>query len=159
MRSVATIATRALLAAAGWWAISEGRTSLWPWGVVAVCAAVSLSLLLSPPGRGTGLRPVAALRFAAAFLGGSSRGALDVASRAVRPGPPIAPGFLKYRLRLPPGPPRHLFAATVSLLPGTLSTRLEGGVLTVHVLDLGLPVAETLERVEARVAAVFGEPL
>jgi hypothetical protein len=31
-------------------------------------------------------------------------------------------------------------------------------VLTVHVLDAGLPVGETLARLERRVAAVFAAP-
>lgn len=159
MSAVRSVVPRSLLATVGWWALSEGRASLWPWGVLAVAGAVALSLLLSPPGRLSPPRPVGALRFAGSFLLGSLRGAIDVAARAFRPGPPVAPGLLEYWLRLPPGTPRHLFTATVSLLPGTLSTRLEDETLIVHVLDAGMPVAETLARIEARVAALFGERL
>jgi multicomponent Na+:H+ antiporter subunit E len=50
---------------------------------------------------------------------------------------------------------RNLFICTVSLLPGTLSTALEGHKLVVHALDVGRPVEHELNIIENRVAAVF----
>jgi multicomponent Na+:H+ antiporter subunit E len=50
---------------------------------------------------------------------------------------------------------RNLFICTVSLLPGTLSTAIEGHKLLIHALDVGRPIEHELNMIENRVAAVF----
>jgi multicomponent Na+:H+ antiporter subunit E len=102
-----------------WWALLEGRTYLWPAPLPAVAAALAASLALSPPGSRTGaLRLQALPAFAWAFVAGSAAGALDVARRAFHRRVPLDPAFLEYRVALPAGAPRSLFAAAVTLLPG-----------------------------------------
>ena len=75
------------------------------------------------------------VRFVPFFLMRSLLGGVDVAWRAFHPGMPIAPEFIEYPLRLPPGLARVFMANTVSLLPGTMSTEIGENCLTVHVLD------------------------
>jgi len=48
-----------------------------------------------------------------------------------------------------------LLALLVSLMPGTLAARLEGGRLTLHALDTRLPIASEVRRLEALVAALY----
>jgi multicomponent Na+:H+ antiporter subunit E len=153
--ALASIAVRTAVLAVVWWTLAEGRTYLWPAGVAAVAAAVAASLLLSPPGSSPRLRPQGLPGFVAAFLVGSVRGGADVAARAFRRRVDLEPALVDYELRLPSGAARHLFAATVSLLPGTLSVRLAGDVLTVHLLDGGADATEVLGALERRVAALF----
>lgn len=150
-----SIVVRTAVLALLWWTLAEGRTYLWPAGVAAVAAAVAVSLLLSPPGSSPRLRPRGLPGFAWAFLVGSVRGGADVAARVFRRQVDLEPALVDYELRLPPGVPRHLFAATVSLLPGTLSVRLAGEVLTVHLLDGGADATEVLGALERRVIALF----
>jgi multisubunit Na+/H+ antiporter MnhE subunit len=45
------------------------------------------------------------------------------------------------------------------LLPGTLSTAIEGHKLVIHALDVGRPVEHELNIIENRVAAVFKHPV
>jgi multicomponent Na+:H+ antiporter subunit E len=47
-------------------------------------------------------------------------------------------------------------ADIVSLLPGTLSVELTADSLTLHVLDVRRPPDAELDRLEARVAELFG---
>lgn len=90
------------------------------------------------------------------FLIRSILGGTDVAWRAFHPGMPIDPYLLKYPIRLPPGLPRVFMANTVSLLPGTLSAELGSTYLNVHVLNKRKDVLSELEKLERRVAALFG---
>jgi multicomponent Na+:H+ antiporter subunit E len=153
-----SVAIRAALLAAVWWALLEGRTYLWVAALPALAAALGASLVLSPPGRRVAtIRPHALPAFTWTFVTGSARGALDVAGRAFHRRVPLDPAFIDYRLGLPPGAPRSLFTAIVSLLPGTLSVRLDDAVLTVHVLDRSLPTHAALVRLERRVGDLFGE--
>jgi multicomponent Na+:H+ antiporter subunit E len=148
---------RAVVLVAVWWSLAEGDLDSWTLAVVALPLALLASLALLPPS-GLHARPAGLLRLAAFFVRQSLAGGADVARRAVDPALPLAPGFVEYRLRLPVGAPRIVFAATVSLLPGTLSARLGPRSLTIHLLDGRLPVEETLGELERRVGAAFGLP-
>lgn len=136
-----------------WWVLS-GDLSSWRFGVPAALAAALVFTLL-PATASWRLRPIGALRFAAWYLVESIRGGIDVALRALRPSLPLAPGFVDYRTRLPRGPARTCFVAVIGLLPGTLTAKIAGDRLTIHVLDTGLPVERSLERLEDRIAAMF----
>jgi multicomponent Na+:H+ antiporter subunit E len=138
-----------------WWALAGNAAADWRVAPIAVAAALWVALRHARPA-GTRLAPAGLLRFLPFFLWQSLHGGVDVVRRAFDPRLPLAPAFIAYDLRLPPGPPRIWFANTVSLLPGTLSARLGEDRLLVHVLDHRLPVRADLAVVERRVGAVFG---
>jgi multicomponent Na+:H+ antiporter subunit E len=92
------------------------------------------------------------------FLWESLRGGIDVALRAFRPRLPLSPAIIQYRLRLPPGPAPVMMASLVSLMPGTLAM-ISGAWLRVHVLDDGRDYQDDLQRLEEKVARVFGVAL
>ena len=157
-RTALTRAGWVALGAAGlWWVLAGPEKALHPLGVLAVVLAVAASLAL-PAGRSVGIRLVALPGLAAFFLRASVVGGTDVAWRAIHPRLPIRPGFVHYRCHLLHGPPLTLFMGIVSLLPGTLSVRLEGRLLTVHVLDRDARPADGLRDLERRVAALFPSP-
>ncbi len=124
-------------------------------GVAFVALATAASLKLTPV-REWQVRIPGALRYAAYFAHQSVAGGVDVARRVLSPSMPIDPDIVRYRMRLEPRQARVLFTDTVSLLPGTLSAGIDDTHITVHVLDRGLPVAESLADVEDRVADVYG---
>lgn len=147
-----TLVGRTLLLAALWWAAAEGRplnASLAAAGVLLAAAASTLR----PP---VGWAPRGSVRFAGFFLLESLRGGLDVALRAVRPGPPLRPGFATFDLWLDDPQSQLVVARTISLLPGTLAVDLDGDRLTLHVLDVGMPNEQLLRRCERRVAQLHG---
>ena len=85
----------------------------------------------------------------------SIRGGWDVARRVIDPKLPIAPGFVRFRMRLPEGAAQHLFANVISLLPGTVTVRVEGNEVLVHAIDVESSVADGLREIETRVARLF----
>lgn len=117
--------------------------------------AVVASLRLTPS-RTWRIRPLGVLRYAWYFIHQSVLGGVDVALRAIRPSMPLDPMIVRYRMRLSPEHARVVFADTLSLLPGTLSTGFEGDSMTLHVLDCELPIEQSLRDVEERVADIFG---
>lgn len=127
-------------------------------GAIAAALAATANRRIAVP-RAARFRLVGFLRFIPYFLRISLLGGVDVARRAFLPSMPIEPGFLKFPLRLdPPGPGAAFFAAVISLIPGTLCVEHEGGQsVLVHVIDLQAPVNEELQRLEEKVAAIFGE--
>jgi multicomponent Na+:H+ antiporter subunit E len=148
---------RLLLFASGWFVLTEGSAGGWVIAALAVAAATlaSAKLLPSPV---TGWRVRGMARFVPFFLHQSLAGGLDVAARALAPSRAIAPAVIEYPLRLPDGPARRFFAATMGLLPGTLAAQLHRDHVSVHVLDATLPVLVTLRALEARTADLFGLP-
>jgi multicomponent Na+:H+ antiporter subunit E len=139
-----------------WWVLADGAMDSWLIGAPAVLFATLASVVLLPPvsWSSTGI-----IRFVPFFLWRSLYGGVDVAMRALHPRLPISPGMVNYRWRLPPGLPQVFMANTVSLLPGTLSAELDEEYLRVHVLDGRKDCLSELEKVEQRVAAVFGASL
>lgn len=103
-------------------------------------------------------RPHRLAAFAAFFVVASFRGGIDVAWRALHPGMPIDPRFVRFPLDLPPGQPRTLMVSTLSLMPGTLSADLEddGRTLVVHVLTA--EAEASVAWLQARVARLFALP-
>ncbi|MDF1542069.1 MAG: Na+/H+ antiporter subunit E [Anaerosomatales bacterium] len=146
---------RAVVFAAVWWVVAEADPEGWVFGIPFVALATGASLALTPT-REWRIRPVGALRYAGYFIQQSVLGGIDVSMRAIKPSLPIDPLILRYRMRLVPEYARVLFADTVSLLPGTLSSGFEDDTMTLHVLDCELDVEQSLRDVEERVADVFG---
>lgn len=158
--SVALVARTAGFALA-WWAVSEGDLSMARYGAVAVVIAVAVSLLMWRPGtiapRTWSARSLAGVRLFGWFLWRSVVGGSDVALRAVRRPVDIAPGFVEHRLRIASPAGRVAVGDLLNLMPGSLSTELVGERVRIHVIDVDLPVARTVEELEERVAAVIGE--
>lgn len=148
------LALRAALFAAVWWVVAGGDPASWLIGVPMVALATWASLSLAGHGRPR-LALWAAVRFVPFFLWESFRGGLDVASRVLVTPVRIHPGFRQFDLRLPPGPGRVFFVNCVSLLPGTLSTEVEGDRLIVHVLDDRADMDGELRTLERRVIELF----
>ena len=140
---------------AGLWALlSGGGADSWAFGAPAVLAASALAYATTPASRWR-VSAGGLLRFSAFFAVQSVLGALDVARRALAWRMPLAPGFARYRDRLPNGAPRILFANTITLLPGTLSAELHADHVVVHMLDARMDMQSELDRLETRVIDLF----
>lgn len=141
-----------------WWILAFPRTDAWLAGALAVTLGVLLHTGLG--GRTEArIRLSGLLGFIPFFLGQSIQGGTDVAFRALSPSLPLATGFLRYPLRLPEGPPRVFFVNCLSLLPGTFSAAFQGQSIQVHLLARDDGIRERLERLEEKVARLFGVPL
>jgi multicomponent Na+:H+ antiporter subunit E len=136
--------------------VFEGRPGSWPFVLVAVGAAWLVVRRL-PPVASAPLSATGLLRFVPWFLARSLAGGIDVALRAFRGADALQPGFVRFRTRIVATDARVLFANTVSLLPGTLTARLDGDELVIHTLDTRRPVVDMLRSLEARVVAVFDD--
>jgi multicomponent Na+:H+ antiporter subunit E len=145
---------RAALLALLWWAIAEGRGG-WLFAAPLILAAALASLALQDA-RPWRLRPLAAARVLPWFLARSLSAGVDVALRTLAPRPRIAPGFVSVRTRLEDPAARVLLADAMSLVPGTLSARLRGDELELHLLDRAVPVEPALRETEEHIAALLG---
>lgn len=143
--------------ALAWWVLAEGRADSWGVGVVSVAAALAASFHLAPPASQR-LSPAGLLGFAGFFLVQSAKGGLQVAGRVFRPRMDLAPALVELPVTLPEGLARVLLVNTLNLLPGTLSVRMAGNTLCLHVLDARLPIAEEVRAVEARIARMLEAP-
>lgn len=138
-----------------WWVMTEGDPSgLVPGAAIVVLVSI-LSCRLYPPSRYT-LHPVGALVFAGFFILRSVVAGVDVGRRLLSPSVPVNPGYFTVKTSLPAGGPRWLLANSLSLMPGTLSVRLQGASLELHCLDLDLPIDEDVRSTERKVAGMFG---
>ncbi len=138
-----------------WWILS-GSTEDWWFGLPLAAAAAALSLWLTPPATYR-LRLSRLPRFAGFFLGQSLLAGWDVARRTLSPRLPLRPELLSLPLGLPAGAPTWWLMLTISLLPGTLSVRLDRHrMLEVHCLDAGLDVAGSVQTTERHIARLFG---
>lgn len=157
-RRLRRTAIRTALFAVAWVVITEADSHALAFGIPIVLASSALSLTLSPDTL-TPVHLAGAFRFVRFFALQSVLGGLDVSMRALRPSMPLDPAIIRYPLRITGRLPRVLFANTVSLLPGTLSSHLDDVALEVHVLDCSQPVVRNLAEVECRVADLFGSNL
>jgi multicomponent Na+:H+ antiporter subunit E len=137
-----------------WIALAGDFAAGWIIGLPSVLVAAAWSARRNRSAT-TPWRPGGIAVFVPYFLFHSVASGLDVAVRALRPDMRLHPGFIRYKTCLPDGAPRRLFLNTVTLMPGTLSTVLEGAELVVHVLDADGPVQASLRQLERRVAACF----
>lgn len=137
-----------------WLIAAEGRLDAWPLALAGIAGATAASLWLLPAKTLPAISPGGLLRFLAYFVHQSLAGGFQVAWLAVQPRPALRPALIELRLTQPPGLPRLLFTAALSLMPGTLGVRLQGDTLLVHVLDRQQPLQAEL--LAERVAGVFG---
>ena len=113
------------------------------------------SLWLLPPLPTALVRPSAALRLVRFFLTGSLRGALLVARRAVARRPVIRSRIVQWHTPLQTPLARFALVNAISLMPGTLTTRINGGALDVHLFDADLPWREEATALETHIIATF----
>lgn len=137
-----------------WLALTEGRIDGLIVGVpVTMLATLTIYWLRGPSPLAPRLAQL--IPFALFFVGNSLLGGIDVACRALLPRMPIEPGFVQFRTRIEHESARVFFANAVSLLPGTLSARLDGCEIYVHVLDTSQPTKPSLQKLENRVILLF----
>ncbi|MCH8498768.1 MAG: Na+/H+ antiporter subunit E [Marinobacter sp.] len=138
-----------------WWILTDGEASALAFGVGVAVLVMLVSAVLFPR---SGYRLVwyRVPGFLWFFVVQSAVAGLDVARRLLAPSLPIAPGLRALTVHLPEGAPRWLLANVLSLLPGTLSVRLQDNQLLMHCLDTGMPLEAQVRQAERRVAALFG---
>ena len=146
--------SRIIIYTGTWWVLTKGAADSWPVGIPAVLVAIYIDFNLFRP-ENTRYSLGGLIAFALFFLKSSIYSGMDVVRRTYDPRLPLDPAMVEYPLRLTSTAARNLFICTVSLLPGTLSTALEGHKLVIHALDVGRPVEHELNIIENRVAAVF----
>ena len=141
-----------------WVVIAEAGWPEFLVGIAAAVAATCASLRLLPPNT-TRLQLLPLAKFVLRFLRQSVVAGADVARRALDPGLPLNPGFVRYSTGFPPGPARNVFTTLMSLLPGTVPIGPdESGALLIHCLDTTQPVTDQLSAEEALLAQVMGRP-
>lgn len=138
-----------------WLALARAPGGALAVGAVAIVAAL-WTLRRTAGARGTVLRLRHLPRLAVMFLWQSIAGGVDVARRILSPAMPLRPGLITLRLALHGEGARVLLALLVSLMPGTLAARLDGDALTLHVLDLDLPIESETRRIEQLIGRVYG---
>lgn len=141
-----------------WLILTGAEVGSWVIGIPSVLGATAMSLALRPD-RPVGVSVIGWLKLIPFFLWKSAVGGWDVARRVISPRMPIRPGFLSYHLRLREDGARWFFVHIVSLMPGTLSTRLDDSTLTLHALTVNAGVESELRATESRVAEAFGVSL
>ncbi|WP_162273190.1 Na+/H+ antiporter subunit E [Rubripirellula obstinata] len=141
-----------------WVLLTQANADSWLVGGPVVLVGTFASMRLAY-GAAPRFRFLRILFFLGYFLHGSFLGGIDVIWRSLHPGLPIQPGLVNYPLQLPKGAARTLFMAVVSLLPGTVSTDINGDLLVTHVIDDREPVIQQLEKLERVVASMFAIPL
>ena len=112
-------------------------------GALSAIAATWVSLRCMPPAAGC-LNFVALAALLPHFLRETVVAGIDIARRALAPTPRLDPGFVRCPLDFPPGFARNTFATITSLIPGTVPSGEDDGVLVYHCLDMAQPVVEQL---------------
>ncbi|ETX14255.1 cation transporter [Roseivivax halodurans JCM 10272] len=140
--------------AALWAGLNAGDPASWVVGAPTVILGAAVTLLL-PPAVPNPISVVGALRLAVFVAAGIMRGAFDVARRSLEPSS-LRPGILIWHTALPEGGARRLFALTITLLPGTLTARLDGGTLVIHALERSAVTRADIGALEARIADLSG---
>lgn len=139
------------------WLILAGASTEEPVMAIIVIALATASSLWLWPALPRQVVYVEVLGFLLYFIRHSVGGGWDVARRALHPQLPLSPALLTYPIRLERDVPRVFFVLVISLFPGTASTKLEGRILHVHVLDKHMDIEGRLRELETRVARVCGE--
>ncbi len=142
------------IAALAWFILLGENPAAWIVGAPCIALAAWLSL-----GRRAPQRMRVSLwgwaRLFPYFLRWSLVGGWDVARRVLAPQLAVSPGYMKFRLNIPPGPARTFFVQFIGLLPGTLGAWLDGDDLVVHVLHLDADHETALRAAQERVGAAF----
>jgi multicomponent Na+:H+ antiporter subunit E len=162
-RNMAAVARSVAVRAVGFyllWSVlwAGGPVDLGP-AIMAALAAAGVSIALVPA-RNSRVRASALAELVFRLPRQSVIAGADAARRALDPGLPLNPGFVRYRPRLPRGPARNTFTTLMSVLPGTVPIGVDdNNALVIHCLDVGQPVAAQLAAEEVLLARVIGRAL
>lgn len=151
----ANILIRTILFAGLWWIIVQGRADAWFIGLPAAALAAIASIRLGSDVALPRVSIIDLFRFIFLFISESFSGGIDVARRTLSPELRIQPGFIRYRQTLDDPRARAIFINCISLLPGTLSTNIDGGYVELHLLDVRQDPVSQLQRVEQAIANMF----
>lgn len=138
-----------------WWVLSGAPADSWYVGGPAIVGALLAAQRLQPAGAAS-IRAAALLPYVWFFVVASLRGGLQVALRAIRPDPDLRPAMLDVTLQLPGQAERLFLASSISMLPGTVATELDGDLLRLHLLDGRLAAIGDVRSAEQHVARLFG---
>lgn len=145
-----------LILAAIWFLLTEGSLLSWIVGIPAIILGLKVKRLL--PAQSTfGVASFAVFPFLIFFAQQSLLGGIDVALRTIRPACRLSPRLITYTFQMSNEIARAFFANVVSMLPGTLSVDMIADGVQIHLLDENLSNVENLQRLESKVAALFGE--
>ena len=153
----------AIVGALGWGVLSAGDPASLVVGLPTVLLAAVVAARVGRAGAGgsasrgaTG--SFALIRFLLRLLGDIFGSATPLALQVFRPRLDLDPGVIRHPLALGSAEARAAFTNAVTLTPGTLAADLAGQMLRVHALDRRGGTAAELAALEARVAALYGEP-
>jgi multicomponent Na+:H+ antiporter subunit E len=150
-----------------WWLLTKGEVSSWVIGIIVVPFSTWLStILFNDTGIGKNcpahsvkkfqsIRVLRLFHFIPFFIQQSILGGWQIAKLAIRPSMPINPGFFQYNIRLQGSSARLFFMHLVSLLPGTVSAKLEKDELLIHVLEISPQNRNDINLCEQQVAKLF----
>lgn len=156
-----------VLLLAFWLVLSDHLEPLFIGMGVASAAAVAWLLgdffdSLFPPTRPPLRRtPQRLWRFAAYIvwlLGRVLVSSVEVARVALHPRMPMEPGFVRFSTNLSTPMARATLANSITLVPGTLTVRMDGAELLVHALWPGAAEDLRTAAMQRRIAHVFMEP-
>lgn len=134
-----------------WWVAAGPAAASWVVGLPTVGAAAAVAMACGA--RLPRLRWLRLPGFLLFVVARSLVGGIDVAQRAIRPGLAITPSVFDHPLREDRG--ALLLATLVSLLPGTVSARLQDGRLVVHSLVPAEASRGEIVSLERRVARLL----
>lgn len=137
-----------------WFLLTGPEKTSWFIGLPTVFFATALSLKLAPSSR-CRISPANALRFIPFFLSQSFLGGIDVMRRALSPPRFLKPRLVCYTTFLPEGSARIFFVNTISLLPGTLSAKLQANNVTIHILDQDPSILNNIQSLEQYIDALI----
>jgi multicomponent Na+:H+ antiporter subunit E len=112
-------------------------------GALSAIAATWVSLRLMPSTAGC-IKFGALAALLPHFFRETVHAGIDVARRTLAPTLRLEPGFVRCPLDFPPGFARNTFATITSLIPGTVPSGEDDGVMVYHCLDTTQPVVEQL---------------
>jgi multicomponent Na+:H+ antiporter subunit E len=139
-----------------WLGLNGSDLASWLVGAPALLVA-SLVVTRFPHHRPLALRWTRLPRFALFFVHQSVLGGWDVARRVLERHPRVKPGYVDYETSLPGGPARHFYIGVISLLPGTLTTDVEGDRIVVHTIDVDSDPRGAIGELEAQVSRIFSD--
>lgn len=144
----------ALLSAALWYLLAGGTG--WGVGLVVVLAATATAAFTHAVPPYLNLRHLPGFLFF--FLVELWSAGIDVARQSVRPKLSLRPGWVRFRLQAPDSRASLILSAMVGLLPGTLASRIRGGELHIHALNLDQSWRPTVERLETKLTELLEKP-
>lgn len=141
-----------------WWVLAEGSTFQWWLGLIVVVVATAASYVLSYDEENTkSLSLKALLVFLPYFFYQSFKGGIRVAWAAFSPRKSVQPHYVRFLYKIRPEDElaRITVAAVLCLFPGTVSCKIEGDHLLMHVLDEGMFELDETRKVERLIANIF----